>query len=73
MIDPRISVEITTQDSQIHVNDYWPDEPMLEAQTLPVNKSPEADQVDEEDGDFRASNTKSAEYKKRIDKESKIN
>ena len=72
MINPRVSIEITTQNSQIHVDDYGPDEPMLVAQPLPANKSPEANQVDEEDGGFRSSNTKSAEYKKSIDEESKI-
>jgi hypothetical protein len=45
---------------------------MLVAQPLPANKSPEANQIDEEDGGFRSSNTKSAEYKKSIDEESKI-
>jgi len=72
MINPRVSVEITTQNSQIHVNDCGPDEPMLVAQPLPSNKSPETDQVDEEDGGFRSSNTKCAEYKKSIDEESQI-
>ena len=70
MINPRVSVEITAQHSQIHVNDYGPDEPMLVAQPFFSNKSPKADQVDEEDGGFRSSNTKSAEYKKSIDEES---
>ena len=72
MINPRVSTEITTQNSQIHVDDYGPDKPMLVAQPLPSNKSPETDQVDEEDGGFRSSNTKSAEYEKSIDVESKI-
>jgi hypothetical protein len=72
MINPRVSVEITAQHSQIHVNDYGPDEPMLVAQPFFSNKSPKADQVDEEDGGFRSSNTKSAEYEESIDEESKI-
>ena len=72
MVNPGVSIEITTQNSQIHVDDYWPDEPVLVAQPLPSNKSPKADQVDEEDGCFSSSNTKSAEYKKSVDEESKI-
>ena len=72
MINPRVSVEITAQHSQIHVNDYGPDEPMLVAQPFFSNKSPKADQVDEEDGGFRSSNAKGAEYEESIDEESKI-
>ena len=72
MINPGISVEVATQDSQVHINDYWPNEPMLIAQALSAKKSQNADQVDEEDGSFRSSNTKSAEYKKSVDEESKI-
>ena len=72
MINPRVSVEITTQNSQIHVNDCGPDEPMLVAQPPPSNKSPETDQVDEEYGSFRSGNTECAEYKKSIDEESQI-
>ena len=72
MINPRVSTEITTQNGQIHVDDYGPDEPMLVAQPLPSNKSPETDQVDEEDRGFRSSNTECAEYKKGIDEESQI-
>ena len=72
MINPRVSVEITTQHSQIHVNDYRPDKPMLVAQPFFSNKSPKAGQVDEEDGGFRSSNAKGAEYEKSIDEESKI-
>ena len=72
MINPRVSVQITAQHSQIHVNDYGPDEPMLVAQPFFSNKSPKADQVDEEDGGFRSSNAKGAEYEESIDEESKI-
>ena len=72
MINPRVSVQITAQHSQIHVNDYGPDEPMLVAQPFFSNKSPKADQVDEEDGGFRSGNAKGAEYEESIDEESKI-
>ena len=72
MINPRVSVEITAQHSQIHVNDYGPDEPMLVAQPFFSNKSPKADQVDEEDGGFRSGNAKGAEYEESIDEEPKI-
>ena len=45
---------------------------MLVAQPFFSNKSPKADQVDEEDGGFRSSNAKGAEYEESIDEESKI-
>jgi len=45
---------------------------MLVAQPLLSKKSPKADQVNEEDGGFRSSNAKGAEYEESIDEESKI-